>query len=104
MVMKSSVNYSVEFFFLPSTTSKGAGTALRRGAKFHCHYDMCVLVAYKEESEGEWLDSGDNLTPNKGSVPSKFREMLVIKLKVHGINLNSLVGLMLFISGLQSSI
>lgn len=70
---------------------------MRRGAKTQFLYDERALVADQERSIREWMDLGDNLTPNRGSVPSKFREMVVMKFKCHGINLKSLVELLFFI-------
>lgn len=65
---------------------KRGGTCFEEGCENSVPSCYVLLVAYKEESRKEWLDSGDNLTPNRGSVSSKFREMLVIKFKCHGIN------------------
>lgn len=69
---------------------------MRRGAKILFYRVMCVLVAYTKESRIEWLDSGDNLTPSRGFVSSKFLEILDIKFKWHGSYFNSLVGLIFF--------
>lgn len=69
---------------------------MRRGAKILFYHVVCVLVAYTKESRLEWLDSGDNLTPSRGFVSSKFLEMLDIKFKWHGSYFNSLVGIMFF--------
>lgn len=68
---KSLVNYSVDYFFSRQLRNTGRAQPPRRGAEIQFHYDMCVLVAHKEESKGEWLDSGDNLTPDRGSGASK---------------------------------
>lgn len=48
-----------------------------RGAKIQFHYDMCVLVAYREESWREWLDSG-NIFHTQLRIFTSFLEMLVI--------------------------
>lgn len=82
-------------FFSISYVKRG-GTCFEEGCENSVSSCYVLLVAYKEESRKEWLDSGDNFAPKRGSVSSRFREMLVIKFKCHGINFNSLVGLMFF--------
>lgn len=82
---QSLVNFNVDYFFSINYVKRG-GTCFEEGCENSVPSCYVLLVAYKEESRKEWLDSGDNLTPNRGSVSSKFREMLVIKFKCHGIN------------------
>lgn len=49
---------------------------------------MICVYWWRTRRAREWLDSEDNLTPNRGSLPSEFREMLFIKFKCHGIGIN----------------
>lgn len=70
---------------------------MRRGAKILFHHVMCVLVAYKKANGIECLDTEDHLTAKKEDL---YRQNLgkcsLFKLKCHGINYKSLVGLMFF--------
>lgn len=83
---KSLVTHNVYYFF-KQLRKKGRELLWGRGAKIHFHH-MCVLVAHKEETRRV---SG---LANRGYV--SYRETMIINFKRHGINFNSLAGLMFF--------